>query len=132
MSRKWICGAAVLLFLVGCGKPGNDANQMATNTANGAAAGNQLGPGQSTTPGQANTVNAPAAAPEPAGPLEIPAGTPIEVILTRTLNSKVNQPGEEFQATLARPILMVEGAVAIPKGASLRGTIREREEARHV
>ena len=123
MSRKWmIYGAAALLLLAGCGKSGNNANQTATNTPNGAAAGNQAGPGESTTPGQANTMDAPAAAPQPAGPFEIPAGTPIEVILTSTLNSKVNQAGEEFQASLAKPIL-TEGEVVIPKGASVRGTI---------
>lgn len=127
MNRKWmIYGAAALLLLAGCGKSGNNANQVAANTPNGAAAGNQAGPGQSATPGQANTMNAPAEAPasppQTAGPFEIPAGTPIEVILTSTLNSKVNQPGEEFQATLARPML-VEGELAIPKGASVRGTV---------
>jgi hypothetical protein len=126
MNRKWmIYGAAWLLLLAGCGKSGNNANQVATNTPNGAAAGNQAGPGQSSTPGQANTMNAPAeasAVPQQTGPFQIPAGTSIPVVLTSTLSSKVNQPGEEFRASLARPIV-VEGEEAIPKGALVRGTI---------
>jgi hypothetical protein len=44
------------------------------------------------------------------------------VVLTSKLDSRVNKVGEEFQASLAAPI-MVDGEEAIPKGASVSGVI---------
>jgi hypothetical protein len=106
--RKWMTyGAAAFLFLGGCSKSANEAN----------TASNQAAPGQDSSQQQAN-----AAMPETPQPLAIPAGTSIPVILASTLNSRVNKPGEEFEANVATPIL-VNGEEAIPKGASVRGII---------
>jgi hypothetical protein len=114
MKRMWMTyGAAALLFLAGCGKSDNNANQMAANTPNGAAAGNQ---------NSSSPAAVPTPPPEPPKPFEIPAGTSISVILASTLNSRVNRPGEEFRASLAAPIT-INGEEAIPKGAAVRGTI---------
>jgi hypothetical protein len=44
------------------------------------------------------------------------------VVLTDSLSSKVNKPGDEFDATLASPV-MVNGEVAIPKGSSVHGAV---------
>jgi hypothetical protein len=116
MKSKWMMyGAAALLLLTGCGKTGNNTNQTATNTPDANAAA----PGQATT---ANPANEPAPIPEPPKPFLVPAGTPVPVILSTKLNSGVNKSGEEFEASLAAPI-MVEGEEAIPKGASVTGTI---------
>jgi hypothetical protein len=116
MSRNWmIYGATALLLLAGCGKSANNAN----------TASNQAAPGQTDTANPANTQSAeqtPTPPPEPPQPLVLPAGTSIPVILASTLSSKVNKPGEEFEANVAAPI-MVNGEEAIPKGASVRGVI---------
>jgi hypothetical protein len=126
MSRKWmILGAAALLLTAGCGKSGNNANQTAANTPNSAAdATNQAAPGQNPPQGQANpgTTAAPVPPPEPPQPFGIVAGTPLPVILTSQLDSRVNQVGETFQGSLAAPIL-VAGEEAIPKGAAVTGEI---------
>jgi hypothetical protein len=44
------------------------------------------------------------------------------VILATKLDSRVNKVGDEFQATLAAPIL-VNGEEAIPKGATVSGVV---------
>ncbi|MGB7846289.1 MAG: hypothetical protein WBL63_11790, partial [Candidatus Acidiferrum sp.] len=113
MNRKWIIyGAVALLSLAGCGKSGSDAN----------TASNQAAPGQADTANPANTQSPQTPRPEPQQPLVVPAGTSIPVILTSTLSSRVNQPGEEFEASVAAPIV-IGGEVAIPKGASVKGII---------
>jgi hypothetical protein len=44
------------------------------------------------------------------------------VILSTTLNSRTNNAGDEFEGSLAAPV-MVDGQEAIAKGASARGTV---------
>ena len=127
MNRKWmIYGAAALLLLAGCGKSADNANQSASNTTDA----NTAEPGQTQTPGRASNVrggNETARKSQPARPFEVPAGTPVPVILSSALSSKVNQPGQEFEASLAAPIL-VNGEVAIPKDASVRGVILDAKK----
>jgi len=107
MSKRWMMygGTALLLLLSGCQKSSNDANTAANQ---GSAQGQQAA--QAPTP------------PEPPKPFVLAAGTSIPVILSTTINSRVNKPGEEFEASVAAPIL-VDGEEAIPKGARARGTI---------
>jgi hypothetical protein len=110
-----IYGATALLLLAGCGKSSNDVNTPS----------NQPPPGQADTTNPANTqspAQTPTAAPEAQQPIVVAAGTSIPVILSSTLNSRVNKPGEEFEAAVAAPI-MIGGEEAIPKGARVRGTI---------
>ncbi len=97
------------LMISGCGNsaPPNDA-QSATPSAGQA-------PMQAQTPSQAP-------APEPAKPLVVPEGTPLPIILGQTINSRVNNAGEEFAGSLATDI-SVDGQVAIPKGANVNGVI---------
>jgi hypothetical protein len=125
--RFTILGAGALLLLAGCGKSGNNANQTATDTPSGIAAGQNQTPAPVQIPSQqqadaANPANAPAPPPEPPQPFEIAAGTSLPVILTSQLDSRVDKVGGEFQASLAAPIT-VNGEEAIPKGATLRGSI---------
>jgi hypothetical protein len=98
--------AAALCFAAGCSKPDNSAtNQPATQD-------------------NRNATNNPPAnqAPEPLKPLVVPAGTSLPVVLTTTLNSRTNKPGDEFSGSLAAPVL-VEGEEAIPKNATVEGTV---------
>jgi hypothetical protein len=107
--------AAAMSCAVGCSRPDNSAN-----TANQ--------PGVATNQDNSNSMNNPpvntpmARAPEPMRPLVVPAGTTLPVILNTTLNSRSNNPGDEFAGSLAAPVL-VEGEVAIPKGAEVTGTV---------
>ena len=129
MKTRWMILGAALLFMAGCEKSGNNANQTAANSPNGTAAGNQTTPAQVPTQQQtdaANPANAPAATPapppQPPPPFEIAAGTSIPVILSSQLDSRVNKVGDTFQGGLAAPIT-VNGEEAIPKGASVNGVI---------
>lgn len=122
MRRKWMTyGAAVLLLLAGCGKSGDKANQAASGTPDASTAT----PGQTQEPGRGTngrSAGEMARKPEAPRPFEVAAGTPVPVILSSALSSKVNQPGQEFEASLAAPIL-VGGEVAVPKDALVRGVV---------
>jgi hypothetical protein len=122
MKRIWLAyGAAALLLMAGCGKSNDNANQA--NAPNDNSASNQAAPGQpsATNPATAQT-EPPAPPPEPPKPLVVPAGTSIPVILSTTINSHKNKPGEEFEASVAAPVA-VDGEVTIPKGARVTGVI---------
>jgi len=97
--------SAALQF--GCGKPGS------TNDA------------QSSTPQQ--TPPAPLPVPGPPQPFVVPSGTAIPIILGATLNSRVNNAGEEFSGMVATPIT-VDGEVAIPQGAEVSGVITKSKK----
>lgn len=84
---------------------------------------------QSATPGQSSPMQQqrPKPAPEPLRPLVVPADTSLPVVLGQTLNSRVNNAGEEFAGTIASDII-VDGAVAIPKGADVSGVITKSKK----
>ncbi len=63
----------------------------------------------------------PIAKPKPQ-PIVVPAGTTLTVTTNQSLSSKTSQPGQTFLATLAQPI-SVEGRPALPKGATVSGTV---------
>jgi hypothetical protein len=90
--------------------PGNNGN-----------ATNQQAPGTDAN-AMSQQTQQPAPPPEPPPPFVVPAGTSFSVILGSTLNSRVNDAGEEFAATVATPVMVGE-EVAIPKGADVRGVI---------
>jgi hypothetical protein len=52
----------------------------------------------------------------------VPAGTAVTVSLGSALGSKLSQSGETFSGTVAQDVV-VENMVAIPKGASVSGTV---------
>jgi hypothetical protein len=139
-----------MLLLAGCGKSSSNSMQNATPRQAPAPSNQTATPQQSvqtpapaTTPapdqGQApvqaptqeqaqaaNPANAPAEAPapppEPPAPLVVPAGTTLPVILATSISSYKNKAGEDFEGNLGAPIV-VNGEVAVPKGAKVRGTI---------
>jgi hypothetical protein len=57
-------------------------------------------------------------------PVVIPAGTSVTVSLGSALGSKVSQLGQTFSGSVAKDVL-VGGAVAIPKGATIGGTVTD-------
>jgi hypothetical protein len=118
-----LCGLmALLCFSSGCGKSDNSGGQSGSSSPAPNSASNQSGaPGSGPNAGGV-PAQTPAPPPEPPKPIVIPAGTAIPVILSTTLNSRTNNAGDEFEGSLAAP-LMIDGQEAIPKGASVRGTV---------
>lgn len=55
-------------------------------------------------------------------PIVVPSGTVLTVTTSQGLSSKTSQTGQTFLATLAQPI-SVEGRTALPKGATVSGTV---------
>jgi len=61
--------------------------------------------------------------------ITVPYGTLLEVRLTETLSSGLNQPGDTFLASLVSPIV-VGDRVVIPAGAGVKGRIVDARNAR--
>lgn len=57
-------------------------------------------------------------------PLVVPSGTAVTVSLGSALGSKLSQPGQTFSGSVAKDVL-VGGSVAIPKGATVGGTVTD-------
>jgi len=57
-------------------------------------------------------------------PLVIPTGTAVTVSLGSALGSKLSQPGQTFSGSVAKDIV-VGNMVAIPKGATVGGTVTD-------
>lgn len=55
-------------------------------------------------------------------PIIVPAGTALTVTTSQSLSSKTSQAGQGFAATLAQPV-SIDGRMALPKGASVNGTV---------
>jgi hypothetical protein len=84
-------------------------------------------PMQNTAPPPPMQPSAPPPAPQR---VTLPAGTVVPVILTEALDTKTTQTDDTFHATLAHD-LIVNGVVAIPKGAPVVGQVVEAREAAH-
>jgi hypothetical protein len=127
--------AAGLLLLAGCGKSNPNSMQSATpQQAPATATQDANQPANAQQPGGADqgqqqaqagnpmSAQTPAPPPEPPKPLVMPAGKTLPVILATSISSYKNHPGDEFSGNLAAPIV-VDGEVAVPKGAKVTGTI---------
>lgn len=75
---------------------------------------------------------APPAAHEPVPPqLVLPAGTWIKIRVDEPLSSDRNQPGDQFTATLAQP-LVVDGFVVAQRGQTVGGRVVSAEKAGRI
>ena len=122
MRVKLIAILFCLAVMLGCGsKPAENATttENRDNTSSPSASGN-------------------ANAPKPPGLMDrltsktytVPAGTVVSVRLGETLGSKTSQPGQDFTATLAEPVV-VEGKEVIPAGADAHGTVVDAKALGH-
>ncbi|HKV23907.1 MAG TPA: hypothetical protein VJN93_04890 [Candidatus Acidoferrum sp.] len=68
-----------------------------------------------------------AEAPKPR-PVVVPADTELAVVLDEPVGSKISSTGQTFTATLESPV-EVEGRVAIPKDAQVRGVVKDAKAA---
>ncbi len=63
--------------------------------------------------------------------IAIPAGTRLDVILGQRLSTATNSVGENFEATLARPVIIV-GETVLEQGATVTGRITDLERPGQV
>ena len=116
----------LVMSLAACSKKASDsaANTADQNMADqNTAAQNTAGQGQGDAggPARGSSARGRGEAPE-AQSMVVPAGTSLTVRLGEALGSKISSPGQSFSATLANPI-EVGGAVVIPAGAAVEGTV---------
>jgi hypothetical protein len=77
-------------------------------------------------------VEMPETAPLPTPQLvTVPEGTEIVVRMVNTLSTNRNQPGDRFEATLEKP-LVVDGWLVAPKGGRVEGRVLEAKKAGRV
>ena len=121
--------------LAGCSKSAPPASQNPTPVAQQPAAANNppAPPPDNTTPAApAASSAAPTqlAAPPPAARVTIPAGTPIRVRLDEDLGSKISQPGQSFDATVADDVV-IHGQTVIPREARAEGVVIDAKSLGH-
>lgn len=121
-AARTIIMLGFLVALSGCNKTGTSsgAANSATSTASDA----------SSTAANNAASSAPAAAPAPT-PVVIPSGKTLAVTIDQNINTKDNSTGDHFEASLAEPV-SVDGDEVLPRGAHVRGTITESNEAGHI
>ena len=61
-------------------------------------------------------------------PLVVPADTSIQVVLDQSISSKTSSSGQSFSATVESPV-EIDGRVAIPKGATASGIVKDAKAA---
>jgi hypothetical protein len=110
--------AALLLALPACKSKSTESQEKsaAVPSAPPPTAPNPAAPDNAAAQAQAP------AEPAPAQPVIVPAGTVLTVTLTDALGSKLSQPGQSFNGTLAKDVI-VDGQTAIPSGAAVAGTV---------
>lgn len=62
----------------------------------------------------------------------VPAGTPITVMMLRTIDSHHTKPGKPFRGVVVRDVILMNGATAIPRGAYVEGTIIDSRGPGHL
>ena len=62
------------------------------------------------------------------GAVSIPAGTALRVRLEQTIGTRLNRPGDRFDATLVEPVV-VGGRTLIPAGTAFHGHVMESKKS---
>ncbi len=132
MRSRLILSTLVLysiFAIVGCNKKTDSAtgsNPSTASDAQGAAAPGASGTANSGTasPGDKPSTAMTAMKEVKKEPLVVPSGTSITVSLGSAIGSKVSQAGQTFSGSVAKEVL-VGGVVAIPKGATVSGTVTD-------
>jgi hypothetical protein len=137
----------ITIGMVGCSKKDNSQpSQPAATADQSASQPSSPAPASSSQPAPTTQASAPTPAPEPAPapapapqpeaaaeppappppppPIVVPAGTSIVVRMGNSITSKTANVGDTFTGTLAHSVA-VNGAVAIPSGAGVSGTVTE-------
>ena len=120
----YISALLALVLMMGCSKSATPATSTDNNP--GATGASSSGASADTKSAANNDAQKPA----PAETITIPAGTTIMVRLGETLSSKTSQAGQDFSATIARPVT-VDGKTVIAQGASAHGTVVDAKAMGH-
>ena len=62
----------------------------------------------------------------------VSAGTPITVMMLRTIDSRHTRPGLLFRGVVVRDVIVMNGATAIPRGAYVEGTVIDSRGPGHL
>lgn len=119
-TARWIMVLGILVALSGCNKTGTSSGPANSTNSSASDATAQNGTASDTQ----------ASAPSPA-PIVIPAGKTLSVTIDQNISTKDNSTGDHFEASLAEPVV-VDGNEVLPRGAHVRGTITESDEAGHI
>jgi hypothetical protein len=119
--------ALAVLSMLTCDGCKSKTQQPANQPANAQRAQNQPASGASSSAPPPASGSAPTSAstpqtPPPPAVVELSAGTRIHIRLDEDLGSKISQPGESFNATVADAV-SINGQTVIPRGARADGTV---------
>ena len=111
----------LLLLIAGCGQK-QSSEEQSQNTATETT--NEPGGGSASSSSSAPQRTLQKRSATKSAPVVVAEGTVIPVRLAETVGSKISQTGQSFEATVAEPVY-VNQKIAIPKGASAKGTVVE-------
>lgn len=63
--------------------------------------------------------------------VKVPQGAPLYVMVMQTIDSHHTQPGTGFHGVLVRDLALSDGVIAIPRGASVDGTVIDARPPGH-
>jgi len=116
LMRSWMWIVPALL-LAGCSKT-NSSNPVAQGAGDAAPAAAQA---DARPDAESDAKSGPVRS-----ELVIPKGTELHVRIDETVDTKRNRAGDQFQASLAQPIVL-EGKTIVPKGTRFVGHVTESE-----
>jgi type IV secretory pathway VirB10-like protein len=109
------------LALLGCTSKSTDNSNNSGSAGSGSAANTTNTSNGTTT---ADNANNPPAVEKKKEPIIVPVGTAVTVSLGSALGSKLSQPSQTFNGTVAKDVT-VGDAVAIPQGSTIAGTVMD-------
>ena len=114
-SRRFLVALALsaIFGIAGCSKSADQSQTASTQPSSPSAAS-----------APAASAPAPAPAPPVARDVTLRTGTAVEITLDQVLSSKDSHAGDEFTGRVAHAV-SVDGQVAIPKGAKVRGKVTQ-------
>jgi hypothetical protein len=115
-----------LAFVIGCNKPPSD-NAAPNSTSDSQPAAS---PDSSSAKEPSEHKEHAEHRAEKKEPLVVPAGTAITISLGSAVGSKVSKAGDNFTGSVAKEV-QVGGAVAIPQGANVSGTVVDAKALGH-
>lgn len=68
----------------------------------------------------------------PANANSVPVGTTLETQLNTTLGTKESRVGDQFTVTVTTPVYAQNGALVVPEGSTVHGTVTALHASEHV
>ena len=124
-ARVAALGAA-LLMMAGCSGSSNSANSTGDNSGGSAAPSGSAASSSGASSSQSAVQKAPVRP-----PIVVPDGTVLVVTMDQSVGTKNNQAGDQFDGSLAEPVV-VDGKEVIPHGAKVLGHVTVADQAGRV